>query len=243
VGLRLLTLALALALVGCNDVDVLQSVTEADAHRAVEALDRAGVAAVCEPRQNTASAKTWRVHVAPSQVARAVSALSALGLPRREQPGFAESWGERSLVMTHTEERARAAQATAGELARTLTSLDGVLEARVHLSPGSDPSLSTDAPRPATASVLVRHSTASPPVDEARVRALVAGAVESLTPSNVAVIFVRFTPPAPPAHHVARVGPLVVEAESVPWARAIFGVWMACVAALIAAVVKLRRRA
>ncbi len=238
-GLRVLTAAAALALAGCSDVDVLSSVTESDAHRAVATLDRAGVSARFDRTANGAR-PAYRVRVPPSQVARAVAALADVGVPRRDQPGFAESWGDRSLVTTRTEERARAAQAVAGELARSIESIDGVVEARVHLSPGSDPELSTDAPRRPTASTLILHASGSPPVDEPRVRALIAGAVEGMRPDDVTVVFACRAPRPLPPMRAARLGPIVVTAG----AGYFWGISIAlalCVALLFGAVVAQRR--
>ena len=44
------------------------------------------------------------------------------------------TFAQASLVPTATEERVRAAQALSGELSRSLERLEGVLDARVHLS-------------------------------------------------------------------------------------------------------------
>ena len=239
-GLRVLTVAAALALAGCSDVDVLSSVTESDAHRAVATLDRAGVSARFERTTNGAR-PAYRVHVPSAQVARAVAALSDDGLPRRDQPGFAESWGDRSLVTTRTEERARAAQAIAGELSRSIESIDGVIAARVHLSPGSDPELSTDSPRRPTASTLILHATATPPVDEARVRALISGAVEGMRPEDVTVIFARRAPRPLPPLRATHLGAITVTAGS-GYFWGLLGALTFSVALLFGALVTLRVR-
>ena len=89
-----------------------------------------------------------------------------------------------------------------------------MLDARVHLAPGSDPSLSNEAPRRPTASVLIRHATEAPPLDEARVRSLVAGAVEGMRPEDVAVIFVRRAPRPLPPQRATRLGAITVTAGS-----------------------------
>ncbi len=177
-------------LLGCADVAVVHAVPEADARRVVAVLAQSGVAA-----RMSASDRGFAVSVADTDVARAVVALHDAELPRREEPGFAESWGERSLVATAAEERARTAQATSGELARTLEALDGVLDARVHVAlPATD--ASGEAPPRPTASVLLRHDTAAPQVSETQVRALVAGAVEGMQANDVTVVFVRRAPRA-----------------------------------------------
>ena len=64
--------------------------------------------------------------------ARSIS-LRALGLPHDKRRGFAETYGQPSLIPTPSEERARYLDATAGEIERTLETVDGVVSARVHL--------------------------------------------------------------------------------------------------------------
>lgn len=237
-GLRLLIVALALA--GCADVAVLDPVSEVDAHRAVAALERAGVAARFEALPGSSQRHQFRVSVAPSQVTRAVSTLTEMSLPRREQPGFDEAWGERSLVMTRAEERARAAQATAGELSLSLEAIDGVTMARVHVAPGSDADLATEAPRRPAASALIVHASAQPPIDEPRVRALIAGAVEGARPEDVTVIFARRAPSARSATRPQSMGPVVISA-GYETLRAALVAMLVVIIALTATVMRLMR--
>lgn len=214
-GLRdLRALALAALCAGCGDVAVLQGVAEPEANRALAALDRAGVAAEKDRDEPGAGeGATFRVGVARADAARAVAVLAAHALPRREEPGFAETYGARSLVQSGAEERARAAQAVAGELARSLEAIDGVLDARVHVAVPEAADVALDgagAPRP-TASVLVRYAAARPPYDDAAVRRLVAGAVAGMRPEDVTVVGVARAPdPTLAAPRLARVGPIAV---------------------------------
>lgn len=166
---------------------MLDAQPEAEARRAVASLARRGVAATTSRDDDG----RWRVAVNAGDVSRAVTALQDDVVPRQAQAGFAEVWGERSLVATPPEERARAAQAVAGELARTLTSMDGVLDARVHLALAEPADLGGDRPpTPARASVLLVHH-GSPPVRIDEVRALVAGAVAGMRSDDVSVVFAR----------------------------------------------------
>jgi type III secretion protein J len=207
-------LALGLVLAACGEVSVVQGVPEAEANRVVSVLDRAGVAARKEGDEAAGSgAATFHVTVGRDEVAQAVGVLGAHELPRREEPGFQETFGPRSLVQTAAEERARGAQAIAGELARTLEALDGVLDARVHLALPEVPDVALEdagLPRP-TASVFVKYSTTHPPYDEAQLRRLVAGAVPGLRPEDVTILGVsRVLPAQATEARLAWVGPLAV---------------------------------
>src|SRR5690606_28919827 len=108
-----------------------------------------------------ASSGGYRVLVASDEVAAALSVLRAEELPRAPEPGLHDVFGRASLVPTATEERARLTAALGGELARSVESIDGVLDARVHvaLPDASELPLDVAPPRP-RASVLVRHRPA-----------------------------------------------------------------------------------
>ncbi|MBI5515510.1 MAG: hypothetical protein HY909_17145 [Deltaproteobacteria bacterium] len=195
-------------------MSVVQGIPEPEANRVVAVLDRAGIAARKEGDDlGGTGGATFHVSVGRDEVAQAVGVLGAHELPRREEPGFQETFGPRSLVQTAAEERARGAQAIAGELARTLEALDGVLDARVHLALPETPDVALEdsgLPRP-TASVFVKYSTQRPPYDEAQLRRLVAGAVPGLRPEDVTVLGVsRALPPSATEARLAWVGPLAV---------------------------------
>ena len=111
--------------------------------------------------------------------------------------------------------RSRAAQATAGELARSIESLDGVLDARVHLA-RPDPDPAGEAPRRATASVLVRHRAGPPPVSVAQVQSLVAHAVEGLRADDVAVVLVARGPRTAAPVPLRTVAGITVAARDAP---------------------------
>ena len=107
--------------------------------------------------------------------------------------------------------------ALAGELSRTLESIEGVLEARVHLVLTSRAPLSPpDAPvSPAKASVLLRLA-GEPPLDEKQIQQLVAGSVKDLAPERVSVVLVHQKVVAAPAadRRVTSVGPFRVAPDS-----------------------------
>jgi type III secretion protein J len=222
---------------GCADVTVIHGVPEAEAHRAVATLLRAGIAAEGLP-----SGRGFAVVVARGDVPRAVVALHDAELPRREEPGFVEAWGERSLVATDAEERVRTAQSVAGELARSLEALDGVLDARVHVAvPPTD--VLGERPSPPTASVLLRHETGALTVTEAQVRMLVAHAVVGLRPENVSVTFVARTPRTRAPEPLVTTFGVLVAARHAPRLRALVFALLGAVTALsVLGTLWLRRR-
>ncbi len=212
--------ALAL-LVGC-EATLESDLSETDANQLVVALHAHGIGAAKEA-VGTGEDARFSVTVAPEEVAPALEVLRAEGLPRERAPGLAEVFGQPGLVPTATEERARYVSALAGELSRSVETMERVLEARVHVALPDTRRIALDETRPRPrASVLVRHR--GDPVDDAAVRALVAGAVQDMTLEDVAVVQVQANVEVPQREaNLVRFGPIAVTRGSSTALKAVLG--------------------
>ena len=220
--LRLSLLAALLVPLGCA-VPVAAGLDETGANRVVVALEDNGVVAQKEP--DPAVEGRWRVRVAGDDASAAVAVLMRESLPHPEAPGVLDALGKGSIVPSRTAEQAKLTLGTAGELERSLRALDGVLSARVHLAvPPPDPLNSDKKPRLPTASVLIRHRGATPPIGASDVQRLVAGAVPGLEQNHVVVVATPVPAPArPPERELARFGPITVTRSSMLSLRLIVG--------------------
>lgn len=198
--------ALVLLLLACS-TPIRHGLDEPAANEVMTALERAGIGAE-KVRDDASGPTAFAVRVAQGDAVRALDVLHTLGLPRGRRTGFAEIYGQPSLVPTATEERARYLEALAGEIERTLETVDGVVSARVHLVLEEADGLGEKPKSPAQAAVLLK-TRAGPLLKEAEVQKLVAGSVPGLAPSAVAVVS---TPAVeiPGAGELAPVGPLRV---------------------------------
>jgi type III secretion protein J len=235
---RLLRLGLLVgALAGCT-VPVQHGLDEASANEVVTALERAGIGAEKAHAEgpSTGAGPSFSVEVSGADVARALEHLRAVGLPRGQRKGLAETYAQPSLVPSATEDRARYVEALGNEIERTLETVDGVVSARVHLVLAeSDPFASDAKVRvPAQAAVLLKIRTdAVTPLGEADVQRLVAGSVPGLAPAGVAVVVTK-APEAAPGGEAALValGPLRVSPGSRATLIAGAGALLAVVAGL-----------
>jgi type III secretion protein J len=205
--------ALVLGAVGCS-TNILHGIDERAANDASRALERAGIGAEKVPEEagGAGMGSRFTVRVARGDGARALDLLRALGLPREPRRGFSETYGQPSLIPTASEERARYVDALAGEIERTLESIDGVVSARVHLVlEESDPLAVDGKPRAAArAAVLLATRPGHTPIATEDVQRLVAGSVAGLDAAAVAVV-VTAAPVAPEGEPTfAAVGPLRV---------------------------------
>ncbi len=206
--LALAPLALMLGL-GCS-APVARHLSEGEASALVATLERHGIAAETE---STGGPSGLDVRVPTSDVGAALDVLAQERRSSHEAPGLSEAFAEPSLVPTAGEERARIAAAQAADLERSLATLPGVEDARVHLGVADPSVVAVDDPAPETVASVLVHTEPGASVDEASVRALVAGAVPGLAPARVTVV----AAPAPaelPAAPFVHVGPLAVATGS-----------------------------
>lgn len=182
---RLLILLPLLFLMSCRS-DLYTRLTENEANEIVALLMRNGISA------NRVAAKdgTSIVRVEESSISDAVTLLNDAGLPRPKFATMGEVFADTKLISSPTEERARFIYALSQELSKTLSEIDGVISARVHLVlPKNDP-LREDA-KPSSASVFIKHDAAIAMVPLLpQIKTLVTNSIEGLTYDKVSVIFI-----------------------------------------------------
>ncbi len=225
----------ALILSACQ-VELQHSLNEKEANEILVLLERRGIRAEKE-REEGGKEPTYKISVPKSMASPAVLALQENDLPRPKNPGF-EIFNKGSLIPTATEERAMFLQALSGELSRTLGSVDGVLDARVHINIPQSDDLSDKTARPEpSAAVLVKYrvsgeagkKSAAPPLNEEQVQLLVARAVQDLKPANVSVVMTGATIAAGPEGG----GPLFVDVLGVRMAQESVNAFRAILAGLV----------
>ncbi len=204
-------LVLAAALGGCAREELLHGLDERQASEVLVALDERGVAA-SKLREDGAEER-WRVEVERGEATRAHRILAERDLPRARAPGVSELFGKGSMVPTPTEEHALLLHALSGELARSVEAVDGVVAARVHLGLRQPDPLRPSERAAPRASVLVKCRAAACAAVrslEPGLRAMIAGGVDGLDPSAVAVVVAEAAEsPAPPPAPARRTGLLV----------------------------------
>jgi type III secretion protein J len=238
----LATAALACLLLGSGcSVPIEAGLDDSEANRVFVALDHANLVVSKEP--DPGAEGKWRVSVAESDVARALTVMRDEGLPRRDAPGVLDSIGKGSLVPSEAAEHAQLIAAIASELERSLQGIDGVLVARVHLNVPSASPLRDLAPPRGTASVLLEHRGATPPISADSVQRLVAGGVTGLLATDVVVVMVpHASAPSPAGNDLAHLGPIAVARASVQKLQAALAGLVALVALLAAATLVLYSR-
>ena len=176
-------LVLLLLLSACK-TDLYSRLGEREATEMMAILMRHGIDAV----RVTVKDGTSTLQVERSRIPDAVALMKANQLPRSEYANMGAIFEQKGIVSSPIAERARLIYALSQELSRTLSDIDGVLTARVHVVlPRNDP-LRADS-GPASAAVFIRHDSRKPMSDLLpQIKTLVAGSIEGLSYSKVAVI-------------------------------------------------------
>ncbi|WP_156439697.1 type III secretion system inner membrane ring lipoprotein SctJ [Bradyrhizobium valentinum] len=189
---KLAALALLLcALAGCQ-TELYSKLDEREANDMIALLHKYGVAA----ERSFAKDGTSQISVEERQLPQAIELLKANGLPRRTFTNMGEVFKSSGLISSPTEERARFIYALSEELSRTISDIDGVLSARIHVVLPKNDLLRQDA-TPSSASVFIRHDSRAPLKSLLpHVKMLVANSIEGLSYEKVSVVLVPVERPS-----------------------------------------------
>jgi len=119
---------------------------------------------------------------------RSVSLLRARGYPGTAYNGAEEYLKKEGMVSSPTEEWARVVYARGQEVARTISEIEGVTLARVHIAVAKKSSLVEEV-IPPTASVFIKYrEDIDVPVFVPQIKHLVANSIEGLLYKNVTIL-------------------------------------------------------
>lgn len=175
----------ALSLAGCS-AELFANLDQKQANEIVATLFRHGIPVT----RTVAKNGRYAVHVDDSRFAEAVAILNDNGLPKQEFATMGEVFKNEGIVASPVQERAQMIYALSQELARTVSDIDGVFSARVHLVlPENDPLRQQLIP--SSASVFIRHASTTPLGELVpQVKMLVANGVAGLSYDKVSVVLV-----------------------------------------------------
>lgn len=183
-----LIFAAVLLLSGCK-TDLYAGLSQRDANEMAAALVQAGIPA----ERRAVKAGEFTIRVDEAHFGQAMQVLETRGLPREQFKEFGQIFSGDSFIPTPTEERARLIYARNQELSRTVSEIEGVIRARVHLVlPERDP-LAREV-RPASASVAIHYAPNTDVEGLApKIKLLIANSVEGLAYERVSVAFFPYT--------------------------------------------------
>ena len=182
----------AMLLAGCDKEVALHSqLEERQANLVMAALLDEGIAC----RKTPGDEGAWNVMIPESSFASAANLLERKGLPRRAYQGVAEVFKKTGMVSSPSEERIRFMDALAQDLSRTISGIDGVVDARVHVVlPENDPFAKNALP--SSAAVAIRSRWNADIADLVpSIKNLVKNSIEGLKYEKISVTVFRDAPP------------------------------------------------
>src|SRR5262245_8295740 len=164
-------------LAGCLKQELQSGLNETEAQEIIVLLKNHGLEAVRQMSAAENQAPTWTVSVkgGSQNLFLAWRILQENGLPREKSTGLKDVFTNSSLIPTASEEKARLMVGLAGDIRQTLDSVNGVVDARVHIVlPENSPLIEKSEWKPTTASVLVKYQGNQLPLQPEEVKSLVA---------------------------------------------------------------------
>lgn len=204
-------LATVFLLAGCGRATLFSDLDERQANDVMAALLASGVKA---DKRTSISKSGWEIRIDQSDFPYAMQVLNSRGLPRQKYVSMCEMFKREGFASSATEERARFQCSLEQELAHTLSSYPGVVEARVHIAmPERDP-LGGDTGNSSASVTIFEQPGANMRTEESRLKLMVKDAVPGLIDLNR--VTMRFaTVPGPGESRGAESGPTPVAMSAI----------------------------
>jgi type III secretion protein J len=184
--LPLTALSLLLLLSGCK-TELYSNLAENDANAMLSILLNNKVTA---EKTFDKKAATYFLHVEESQIPQAVQLLKEQGYPKEKIATVGELFKKEGLISSPLEERARFIFALSQSVQETLSQIDGVLVARVHVVLPENNPIDTEV-KPSSASVFIKYNPAFRLEDmKSDIKMIVEKSIEGLTYDKVSVVMV-----------------------------------------------------
>jgi type III secretion protein J len=180
---RAIAVACLVLLAACGKAELYGKLSENQANEMIAVLQRAGI----EAGKADGGEAGWTLTTDKGDFGRAVEVLQSQGYPREDYASLGTVFKGGGVVSSPTEERARMIYGLSQELSHTISEIDGVVQARVHLALPENKPLA-EAQQPSSASVFIKYRPGTDiNAQIGKVKALVVNSVEGLKVENVSV--------------------------------------------------------
>ena len=185
-----------LILAGCGQETLYSNLGEREANEMLSILLSHDIGA-----RKVGFGEALEIRIARKDLPTAIALLAERGYPKEEFQSLGDVFEREGFVSSPVEERARLLYALSQELSRTVSTIDGVIAARVHLAIPERRPLA-DSIAPSSASIFIKHRPGAAVTEQAAaVKALVVNSIEGLPYENVTV---TFFPAASASRYAAR---------------------------------------
>lgn len=180
-GLSILFFCLALA--GCK-VELYSGLTEKEGNEMLAILLDSNISS----EKVLDKDKMVTLMVDGNDVSRSIKLLRSYGYPKEKYSSIGDIFPKDGLISSPTEERARYTYSMSQELSSTISMIDGVITARVHVVLPQEQDSISDVNYPSSASVFIKYT---PELELAgfipKVKTLIANSIEGLSLDKITV--------------------------------------------------------
>ena len=173
----------SLMLAGCK-IELYSGLSEKEGNEMLAILLDSGIAS----EKLLDKDKMVTLMVDTSDVSHSVKLLRSYGYPKEKYSSIGDIFPKDGLISSPIEERARYTYSMSQELSSTLSMIDGVITARVHVVLPQEQETITDVNFPSSASVFIKYT---PELELAgfipKVKTLVANSIEGLSLDKISV--------------------------------------------------------
>ncbi len=180
----LVTFVLGLLLSSCQ-MELYSNLSENDVNNMLSIMLSNGIDAEKVIDKKTAS---YVLMIDKNKIPEAIGLLREHGYPREKVAGVKDLFKKEGLVSSPMEERVRYIYALSQSVQETLSQIDGVLTARVHIvMPENNPFV--DTIKPSSASVFIKYHPSSDIKNiKSKIKLIVEKSIEGLTYEKVSVV-------------------------------------------------------
>jgi type III secretion protein J len=195
----LLIFTLPLLLAGCNK-ELYRDLSQREVNEMIATLANSGLVSNKETGENG----TYKLVVDEKGFSQAIEVLDANDLPRQTYRSINDVFPGDKLILSPLEQKIRLSYAQDQQLSRSVASIDGVLDAQVHLvSPEIDVRGVTRGK--ASASVVIKcRSGIDTDIIAVQAKTIISNALQGLSYSDVAVVITGVTVLAKPGIMVVK---------------------------------------
>ena len=176
-------MALSLLLAGCQ-VELYSGLSEKEGNEMLAILLDGGI----QSEKLINKDKMVTLMVPSDDVSQAIKLLRGFGYPKEKYSSIGDIFPKDGLISSPTEERARYTYSMSQELSSTLSMIDGVITARVHVVLPQEQDSLSDVNYPSSASVFIKYT---PELELAgfipKVKTLVSNSIEGLSLDKITV--------------------------------------------------------
>ena len=180
----ILAFVFGLLLSGCQ-MELYSNLSENDVNNMLSIMLSNGIDS---EKVKDKKSKAYALMIDKDKIPKAIGLLKEHGYPREKVTGVQELFKKEGLVSSPMEERVRYIYALSQSVQETLSQIDGVLTARVHIvMPENNPF--ADTIKPSSASVFIKYNPSSNIKNiKSKIKLIVEKSIEGLSYEKVSVV-------------------------------------------------------